>query len=73
MTEAEIRGTVPQVREWEQPSEAKEETKDSLLEPPEGGWPRRHPDFMLLASRTVRQEAPIVSSHHVCDHLLQLP
>ena len=47
-----------------EPPEAAETRKD----PPEGAQPCRHFDFGLLASKPVRGEMCVVSSHPVCGH-----
>ena len=43
---------------------------DPALETPEGSGPQGHLDVGLLASRAVREEISVVSSHPACGNLL---
>lgn len=52
------------------PSVNSEVRKDSSLKPPEGAGPCRHPNFGLLASRTVRQP---VSGAYMWDFVAAAP
>ena len=38
-----------------------------------GAWPCRHPDFRLMASRTVSESKSVALSYPACYHLLRQP
>lgn len=46
---------------------------DGPVESLEGVWPCQHPDFRLLASKTVRECILVVLSHQVCIDWLWQP
>lgn len=56
-----------------EPWEAGKAIEDSSLGHLEGAWSLEYLDFRLLASTAMREQKPVVSSHHVCDLQLQQP